>query len=153
MTKCSAAHIQEYKNAINNYLKSKNITDYSKYKILFKEDKLHIDLWNYPSNIERPLNITPTSNQSNNRYYETQTRSLIIQVDNNSQTLYIDAEGNFVTENTISKNHIDAVIRTESFINNKWLWVNIETLEVLSNGVLKYARNVVGKHKFIILYR
>ena len=82
--KCSMRALDEYKKSINNYLKNKNINDFSKYKISFKEDKLHYDSWEYPSNIEKPLNVTPIydwiyKTKLHNNYYDTKTRTLIIQ--------------------------------------------------------------------------
>jgi hypothetical protein len=57
-TKCSNSHREEYKNAINQYLTSKGITDFSKYNISFKNDKLHYVNWEYPG-IDKPIDIQP----------------------------------------------------------------------------------------------
>ena len=57
-SRCSAEHINEYKNAINKYLRNKAITDFSKYDISFKKDKLTFIKWDYPA-VSQPVNITP----------------------------------------------------------------------------------------------
>ena len=57
-SRCSAEHIREYRNAINAYLVGKAITDFSKYDISFKKDKLSFNKWDYPS-IPQPVNINP----------------------------------------------------------------------------------------------
>jgi hypothetical protein len=125
-TKCNATHIQEYKNAINNYLKSKNITDYEylwillTVKYLLSRINYIFDLWNCPSIIKRPVNIQPSPNILSSKYYDTHTRTLIIQTVNNRNTLFINAFVEYVQQDSVNKVLVDNIIRTDMFWNSGW---------------------------------
>jgi hypothetical protein len=59
-TKCSYEHLLEYNEGVNNYLKSKNINDFTKYETAIKDGKLFFIKWDY-TNIQQPTNIQPVA--------------------------------------------------------------------------------------------
>jgi hypothetical protein len=73
--KCSYQAIQQYKSEINKYLKDKGISDFSKYKVYIKDDKLFFDKWEYDG-IENPDNITIQNIQDISKYQEIYQRIL-----------------------------------------------------------------------------
>ncbi len=145
--------LEGYKNAINNYLKSKNITDYTKYMISFKQDKLFFDKWEYPSIIERPVNIQPSPTVPSLKYYDTKTRSLVIQTTNNTGTLFINAFGEYVQQDSVNKVIVDNIIRTDVLLNTGWEYANFSgRMYVLFNGLIRFDNRAREKIKITILY-
>ena len=140
--------MSEYQNGINEYLLSKNIKDFSKYKISFKQDILHFDKWEYT--VPKPTNVArvPTKYP----HVEAYARVLYIEP-KNSGTHYINVNGEFVEESFRSNLIVEAILRTDIYRNNNWEHIDLQRISISKSGIIVYPSPEIAKHKVVILYR
>jgi hypothetical protein len=141
-SKCSAKHMNEFKESINKYLKTHNINDYSKYTCHISNDKLVIVTWEYeniprpPANTIQPIAIQP-------KYLDLQARVIIFSVENIAETVYLNSIGNIVSENYIDDYYIEYIVCILVAINlggglNRYQWAEIRDTYAI-NGLIKIS--------------
>lgn len=156
MLRCSRKHLEEYKNAIHVYLQSKNITDFSKYEISFKDGKLHYIRWEYA--IEKPVDITPIPKTVN--YYDLYTRKIVLNIPENEETkpIRLNVDGERVSPNYVDRHnrHVQKIIEAFEYVGH---WKLIESESIYSNNGVIVINNHAGRrfkgeiHILIMWYR
>lgn len=152
--RCSLKHLNEYKNAINTYLKSKGISDFSKYDVYLKNDGEIFRKWDYPG-ILKPVNIQPLSQPM--KSLDLQTRLVVVNVkaifddvtrgkhgetfrEAASKSIYLNVNGDIVEETYVDPHYyIDFVLHlVAEAVNKKWHWIQV-TDTFASNGLIKIS--------------
>jgi hypothetical protein len=149
-TKCSYIHIQDYRRAINQYLTTKGTSDFSKYVIHFKADKLVYDRWNYPETIPKPVDIQPLPSEQKN-YKVLETRSIIIDITTAQPLLIINSLGNRgVSSSNPPGEKVEAILRTDYYniSDGLWKWKDFTTMTI-KGGLIEYRDITVEKIKLI----
>jgi hypothetical protein len=158
---CSLQHLNEYKNAINQYLQSKNIFDFSKYDASIKEGKLHYIRWVYE--IEKPIDIEKLVD--NNRvpkpenYENLFVRKIILHISEKEEIkrIYLNVEGERVDESYIDKQHryVQKIIEASEYVSGQWKSIGNDSV-YLENGLIVIHnspnRRFVGEIHLIILW-
>ena len=162
-TKCSYQTIHEYISEINKHLKNNGISDFSKYKVNIKDDKLFFDKWEY-SNIEKP-NITI---QNINNYQDIYQRIIYLDISIRPipPHVIINARGqigldNINEEEIIGINGIDLGINDYGYLTERNQIISSKFR--LHNGLMLTSseiqksditnNNFNGQIRIIILYK
>ena len=153
--RCSREHLNEYENAINQYLQSKNIKDLTKYEITFKDGELHYLKWEY-ENIEKPNNIK--AEPIVKRYINLQARLLKLNIpfETEGAIYFYDSNGKLINNDDSTKfvEPIHSIIKM--FKNTIDGWREIYTRVIyINDGVLvvnnlKMETKVTGQLNIII---
>jgi len=154
--KCSSQHIQEYKNGINQYLITKGITDFSKYQVSFKKDKLHYIKWGYPDTIPKPTDIKLIPPPVN--YFELYPRVLFINVKENDgyKTYNVDGKqvSSFYTDEL--KRSVQMILKSDIEINpGEWSIVINQIIIGIKDGniFIDNTLKIKGNIHIIFLYK
>jgi hypothetical protein len=138
--KCSMTQLQNYRNAINADLKTKGITDFTKYKISIKNDKLNFKQWDYPSNIPQPINIIPLIIEP--KYQDVFMRFIIVDSKEHMKGTF-DIKGNIVVQNNSTK---------PGTINEKKFGIIKGYLQVEFDDKKISHSTFTGRVRFLVMY-
>jgi hypothetical protein len=155
--KCSYQAIQHCKSEINSYLKNKGESDFSKYKVSFKDDSLFFDKWEY-SNIQKPVNINLIPKTVN--YYDLYARKIVLTISENEEIkpIFLNVDGERVTSNYIDKQnrYVQKILEASEYVNGQWKPIENENF-YLGHGVIVInnhkERRFKGEIHIVILYR
>jgi hypothetical protein len=142
-TKCSSKHLLEYKEAINKYLKTHNINNFSKYTCHFSNDKLVISTWEY--SVPRPaITIQPIVIQP--KYLDLQVRVIVVNVENIAGTVYLNSIGNSVQENYTDDHYIEYIAAILVSVNlagkEIYQWAEVKDTYAI-NGLIKIGGKIL----------
>ena len=154
MVRCSKQHLEEYENAINQYLSSKNITDLTKYQISFKEGKLHYISWEY--DVEKPQNIKGFSKPKN--YVDLHMRKLILHIPSERKYYYYNVDGEIWLGERDRRNRFIQSIVSIHVKQSNGSWDTPKTNPIFINNGIIVVNNkdneppINGEVHIIILY-
>ena len=153
--KCSYEHKQEYENAINDFIKNKEIYDFSKYSIYFDNDKLLFDKWEY--NFPKPLEKELVIKKRIPNYLDINNRLLMLGFRDNGGRRYFNVDGievdiNYIDKQNRSIQHIFQ--RSFKALSRPLIWQELTNREVfIENGLLCIKEGNSGEFHISISYR
>ena len=151
---CSLQHLFQCKRAINQYLQSKNISDFTKYDASMKEGKVHYERWDY--DIEKPVDITGIPKPKN--YEDLYIRKLILHIPDENKYYYYDVDGEPYTGLKDKHNRsMQSILEMHSKKSDGWSRLTTNSIYINTGFLIVDNKTsevkVTGEVHVIILYK